>query len=316
MKRIKLLLAVCAFTLFSGVSLFGQDMAAATELFNSGASALNENNYAVAIESFSKAIKMAEGLGEEGQKIVNDVKSVLPQIYLRYGKELAASKKLDEAIAQLKKAIEVGKAYGAADVEKEAAELIPQIVLADGTTLYSQNKFTEAIAEFKKAIAMDPENARAYFLTGVCESKLGNIDGAVAAFEKAVELGDTDGSPKQLATIFLKKSAADVKAKNWAGVYENAKKSDDYMSTSQAAKLAGIGAFQLKKFKEATEALDKYLSMDPEAKDKNNMYYYLALSYESLNNPAKACGYYKLLVNDPTYKATAEYKIKTQLKCN
>ena len=45
------------------------------------------------------------------------------------------------------------------------------------------------------------------------------------------------------------------------------------------------------------------------------MFYYLAQAYEAKKNPAKACGYYKQLMADPTYKQIAEYKVKTELKC-
>ena len=60
----------------------------------------------------------------------------------------------------------------------------------------------------------------------------------------------------------------------------------------------------------------KFVAMDTNAKDKASTLYNLATAYEGKGNNAKACGYYKQILTDPTYKQIAEYKVKTQLKCN
>lgn len=315
MKRIKTLLAICAISIFSITAVNAQDIAAATELYNNGAKMLGEKNYTAAIESFSKAMKMAEGLGEEGATIVKDSKGIIPKIYLAFGQDLASQKKVDESIAQLKLAIEASKAAGLADVEKSATELIPQVLMVGANDLFAAEKYAEAIAAYKKVAEVDANNAKIYFYTGVSESRLGNEAGAIAAFEKAISLGDKEDSPKQISNIYLKKAANAIKTKNYADVYASAKKSNEYVASSQAAKLLGIGAFNLKKYDEAIAAIDSYISLEPAAKDKNGMFYYLAQAYEAKKNPAKACGYYKQLMADPTYKQIAEYKVKTELKC-
>ena len=110
MKQIKTFLAVCMLSLFSLWYIYGQDLNAAKELFNAGGAALNTNNYAVALDSFNKAAKMLEGLGEEGAPLLKKCKNILHQIYLRYGKELANNKDIDNAIVQLKLAIDAANA--------------------------------------------------------------------------------------------------------------------------------------------------------------------------------------------------------------
>ena len=316
MKHLKTFLAICMLSLFSFGSVYGQDLAAATELYNAGAAALNTNNYPGAIDSFNKALKMLETLGEEGATLSKECKDILPKIYLRYGKELANSKDIDNALIQLKKAAETAKANSMADVEKEATELIPQVLMADATSCLNEGKFAEAITVYKKLIARDPENATAYLRIGMCEARLNNEEGAIAAFEKAIQLGDKEDASKQLSVVYLKRSAAAFKTKNLAGAYENAKKSNQYVVSGQANKLVGLSSVQLKKFDEAIAALESYLAEDPNAKDKNSTIYNLAVAFEGKKNPGKACGYYKQLLSDPTFKAIAEYKVKTELKCN
>lgn len=316
MRQIKTFLAICAVALLSAGTIQAQDLAAATETYNAAATSLNDGNYISALENFNKALKMLEGLGEEGQTMLAEAKSIIPQIHLRYGKELAAAKDIDGAVIQLKKAIETGKSYSVADVVTEATELLPQVLMADANELLNAGKFAEAAAEYAKVIKADPENGTAYLRTGMALSRINREAEAVAAFEKAMELGEKDNASRQLSVIYLKKSAALMGAKNWAGVFENAKKSNEYNESGQSLKLMGLSAVQLKKFDDAIETLEKYYAMDTNAKDKASTLYNLATAYEGKGNNAKACGYYKQILTDPTYKQIAEYKVKTQLKCN
>ena len=316
MKKFKTFLAICAVALLSAVNLQAQDLAAATETYNAAATSLNDGNYVSAIENFNKALTMLEGLGEEGQTLMAEAKSIIPQIHLRYGKELAAAKDIDNAVIQLKKAIETGKSYAVADVVTEATDLLPQVLMADANDLLNEGKFAEAVVEYNRVIKADPENGTAYLRIGMAQSRLNKEAEAVAAFEKALELGEKDNASRQLSVIYLKKAAAMLGAKNWAGSFENAQKSNDYNESGQSLKILGLSANQLKKFDDAISALEKYYAMDTNAKDKSSTLYNLATAYEGKGNNAKACGYYKQILTDPTYKQIAEYKVKTQLKCN
>lgn len=316
MKQFRTFLAICALSILSVGSVYGQDLTAATDAFNAGGAALTENKYPVALESFNKALKMLESLGEEGATLLAEAKAIIPQIHLRYGKELASAKDIDNAVIQLRKAIETGKAYSKADVVTEASDLLPQVLMSDGNTFLNEGKFAEAIVEYNKVLKADPENGLACLRIGMAEARMENETGAIAAFEKAITLGQKEDASKQLATVFLKRSVAAFKVKNWAGMLEGAKKSNSYSESGQAKKLTGLAAVQLKKYDEAITALESYYAEDTNAKDKTSTLYNLATAYEGKGNNAKACGYYKQLLNDATYKAVAEYKVKTQLKCN
>ena len=316
MKQFRTFLAICVLSILSMGSVYGQDLTAATDAFNAGGAALNESNYPVAIESFNKALKMLEGLGEQGATMLAETKAIIPQIHLRYGKQFASANDIDNAVLQIKKAIETGTAYSATDIVKEATELLPQVLMADGNNLLNEGKYAEAIAEYNKVVAVDPANGMAYLRIGMSEARLDNEAGAVAAFEKAITLGQKDDASKQLSTLYLKKSVAALKVKNWAAVLESAEKSNTYLESGQAKKLIGLSSVQLKKFDKAIAALESYYAEDTNAKDKSSTLYNLATAYEGKGNNAKACGYYKQLLNDATYKAAAEYKVKTQLKCN
>lgn len=229
---------------------------------------------------------------------------------------MAAAGNLDEALVQLSLAAEGAKKYKVEGVEQEVQDLKPQLILANATNLLNDGKLAEAVSGFKKVIDIDKENKDAFLRLGLAQCRLEDEDAALISFEKASELGETANAPKQISVIYLKRSAAAVKSRNWNEVYTNAKKSNDYSVSSNGHKLIGLSAVQLKKYDEAIASLDSYLAMEPAAKDKNSIFYNLATAYEAKGDNAKACGYYKQLVNDPTYKQMAEYKVNTQLKCN
>jgi len=298
--------------------MYGQDIASAMETYNAGATALKESNYAVAIESFSKALKMLEGMGEldeQGAATLKDCKNILPQIYLRYGKEFAAKKDIDNALIQLNKAVESAKAVSLGDVEKEANELIPQVILAGADDNLNLGLFNEALAGYNKVLTFTPNSADVYLRIGVVQAKLNNEEGAVAAYVKAIELGDKVDAPKQLSTMYLKKSSAAFSAKNYTEAISMGKKANEYLESVQGFQLIGLSAMQIKKYDEAIPALEAYLAGSESIKNKTSIFYSLAMAYEAKGNNAKACGYYKKIVTDPKFKAFAENKINNVLKC-
>lgn len=293
-----------------------QDMAQATELYNAGASELNLGNTANAVSSFEKALKMAETLGAEGETIVAKCKEYIPRLYLAIGKEKISNKDIENGIEDVKKAMTLASEYGDIDTEMEAESLIPEVFFAQANSLLNGGKFAEAIAEYNKVIEINPTNAIAYLRMGMAASRLNDEAVAVQALAKAAELGQKQAANKELSTFFLKKSNEERKAKNHQAAVEYGIKSNEVLENAQALKIIGLSSFDLKKFNDAISAFESYLALSPNAKDANQTMYQLAVSYESINNKEKACGYYKKITSDPTFKEFAEHKIKNDLKCN
>ena len=90
---------------------------------------------------------------------------------------------------------------------------------------------------------------------------------------------------------------------------------NEYADNVQSNKLLGLAAMELKRFPEALTAWEKVMRTDPDAKDINTTYYRLAVVNEALGNKAGACAFYNKILGDPNFKSIAEYKIKTELKC-
>ncbi len=311
MKKILLTIVVALCTM--GISA-AQDLEKATELYNNAAAAI-ENSKAEAIDLFQQALDMAGKLGEEGQEIVNQCKGIIPKLYISLAKELVNEKKLDEAVAKFKEAIKIGKELGDDEVADEAKTLIPQIQLADANSLLNAKDYEGAVAAYQKVIDSDPENGAAHLRKGQALVALGKLDDAVKAFELASKNGEEDAAAKQLSNTYVKKAVACQKAKDMKGALENAQKSTQYVDNANAQKIIGISASSLKQNKVAAEAFEAYLSMNPEAKDKNQIIYQLATALIATGDNAKACGYFKQIAQDAKFGEAARYQITT-LKCN
>ncbi len=305
MKKI-ILIAMAA--LFA-VTVSAQDMAQATETYNNGAMALQMGDNAGALAAFQQALSMAEACGEEGADLVSGCKDIIPKIELAIGKDYAQAKDYDKAIPQLKKAIETAKAYGNADVENDAAELIPQLLMQKANGLLREKNFAGAAETYREVLALNPENGRAQLMLGQALSAT-NFDEAVEAFTKAAELGQEKDANKQLSNLFVKRSAAQLKAKNYQGAIDDALKSNGYLENATAMKVAGTAASSLKKNADAVNYLEKYLELSPNAKDANQMCYTIAALSQILGDKEKAKTYYQKIVADPKFGETAKQQLQ------
>ena len=85
--------------------------------------------------------------------------------------------KLQEAIAQYDKAIQIHKTFGEAINHK-------------GIALLSLNKCNEAIAVFDRAIQLNPKDAIAYNFRGVCFHNIKKSDEALKSYDKGEYLNN------------------------------------------------------------------------------------------------------------------------------
>jgi predicted O-linked N-acetylglucosamine transferase (SPINDLY family) len=125
----------------------------------------------------------------------------------RLGTELAGRGRLDEAIALLRRAVELEPANAAARCNlasayrdrgerqaalaayREAARLAPQLAEAHygiGLMLLAERSYEEALASLQRAIALNPRLAEARFQAGNAHMGLGNWHAALGEFKAAI----------------------------------------------------------------------------------------------------------------------------------
>ncbi|MCF8365410.1 MAG: tetratricopeptide repeat protein [Bacteroidales bacterium] len=243
------LLTVISFTAFS------QDINNAGELYNEGNQALKSNEFELAIQKYEAAMDMAEKLGEEGEMIVVNAQTQIPQLYYKIGVSDYKEKKIEKAIGEFEKAIEMGEKYNDPETVSRAKETIPKLYYSQGNDFYSSDKFEDALASFSKAAEMAPDYSRAFWGLGLVYNKMDETKKMKESFEKARELAKAEGDEKMEDKII-----------------KTAKK---YLQASGAKKL------QAQDWSGALVCLDASLSFDPENADN---YYYISLANNGLNN--------------------------------
>ena len=76
---------------------------------------------------------------------------------------------------------------------------------------------------------------------------------------------------RQIASIYLKKAASALSAKDYQGAFDDAQKALSITENATAYKIAGTAAMKLEKKEDAIKNLEKYVELSPEAKDATQM---------------------------------------------
>jgi len=302
MKKIFVTLASVA--LVAGM-LCAQDINEATELYNNAATTLSDGDKTAALESFNKALDMAKALGADGETLVANCQEIIPKVSLSIAKDLVKEARYDEAIAKLTDVIALAQEYNAAETLEDASALLPQVKMQKGNDLLKTNP-AEAAAVYKEIVDADPANGVAALRLGAALNASGDADGAVAAFEQAAANGQEKNALKQLANLFLKKSSAALKTKNYAEAVESALKSNEYLANPQTLQIAGQASQLAGKSNDAIKYFTEYLEAAPTAKNAGQIAYTVGALYQQAKNNAKAKEFYQKALTDPKYGAEAK----------
>ncbi len=306
MKKV-ILMAIAA--MFAAATVSAQDMAQATETYNNGAMALQMGDNTGALNNFQQALTMAEACGEEGKDIVSNCKDIIPQLMLQIGKDKIKAEDYDGAIAQFESTIAKAKEYGKSDIETEARDFIPQVMMQKANTLLNDKKFAEAAEAYKAIVAGDPTNGTAFLRLGQAYGATGNIEDAEAAYLEAAKNGQEKNANKQLSNLFVKRAAAQLKAKKYDEAIADALKSNGYLENATAMKVAGTAASSKEDGANAIKYLEEYLRLSPNAKDANSMHYTIAVLAQKAGDKTKAIENYKKILSDPKFAETAKQQL-------
>lgn len=303
MKKIVMFLATA---IFSVSVASAQDLTATAEVFNSGILALELGNKAEAVAHFQQAWTEAEALGEKGIELVEQCKSIVPQVMLSIAKDDLREKKYDEAVEMLEKAKETAEKAENAEKAAEANALINQALMQKANAFLNEKNFESAIVVYEQLMAIDSTNANAALRLGQSYNSLGNSEAAEAAFLIAAANGQEKQANKQLSTMYVKKAQSALKEKNYQAAADFAVKSNEYLENGNAYKLAGQAKILLGQKAEALPFLEKYLELSPNAKDASQMKYNIAATAKELGDKEKAKAYFEQVLTDPKLGASAK----------
>lgn len=277
-----------------------QDLTEITEMYNSGAEAIAAGDKEGALKSFEQAYELAAALGEEGAEIAENCKNVIPELNLSIAKSLVNDTKYTEAIDRIKTTISVAEKFANADILAEAKDLLPKVVMQNASVLLNAKKYAEAAEAYKEVLSGDPTNGLAAFRLGLALTGAGKTEEAKAALQTAAENGQQAQAYKQLANLFLKEAAADLKAKQYAKAVDAAVKVTEYDGkNSLAFQIAGQASQIQNKDNDAIKYFEKYLELAPTAKNATQIAFTVGALYQKAKNNAKAVEYFQKAVNDP-----------------
>ena len=295
----KIISTLAALALAAGY-VGAQDLTEITEMYNSGAEAIAAGDKEGALKSFEQAYELAAALGEEGAEIAENCKNVIPELNLSIAKSLVNDTKYTEAIDRIKTTISVAEKFANADILAEAKDLMPKVVMQNASVLLNAKKYAEAAEAYKEVLSGDPANGLAAFRLGLALTGAGKTEEAKAALQTAAENGQQAQAYKQLANLFLKEAAADLKAKQYAKAVDAAVKVTEYDGkNSLAFQIAGQASQILNKDNDAIKYFEKYLELAPTAKNATQIAFTVGALYQKAKNNAKAVEYFQKAVTDP-----------------
>ena len=295
----KIISTLAALALAAGY-VGAQDLTEITEMYNSGAEAIAAGDKEGALKSFEQAYELAAALGEEGAEIAENCKNVIPELNLSIAKSLVNDTKYTEAIDRIKTTISVAEKFANADILAEAKDLMPKVVMQNASVLLNAKKYAEAAEAYKEVLSGDPANGLTAFRLGLALTGAGKTEEAKAALQTAAENGQQAQAYKQLANLFLKEAAADLKAKQYAKAVDAAVKVTEYDGkNSLAFQIAGQASQILNKDNDAIKYFEKYLELAPTAKNATQIAFTVGALYQKAKNNAKAVEYFQKAVNDP-----------------
>lgn len=288
---------------------FAQDINAVTETYNNGAMELEMGNKEAALEYFMSALTEAEALGDAGLEIADNCKMTIPIVMISLANELIEAENYDAANEWLTKAEEAATLYGDTEKAAEAAAKKNQLLMKKASELVKAKDYANAIVVYQQILAIDPDNGRAALTMGQAYAALGNSDEAEAAYAIAAANGMEKQANKQLSNLYVRKASASLKAKNLQEAYDFALKSNQYLENANAYKIAGQCAMNLGKTAEGLTLLEKYVEIDPDARDVNQMKFNIAATAQKLGDKEKAKAYYEQVVSDPKFGPQAQQQL-------
>ena len=308
----KLTLSLMA-VLFGAAVAGAQDLNTVTDTYNNGATALSMGDKAGALASFQQALELATALGdnEQAKEIASKCSEHIPAVQFSIAKDFVNEADYDNAVAELKKTIDIAKKYSDEETAESAKSLIPQVLMQKGNSLLQAKDFGSAAEAYRQVVAENPTNGMAYLRLGSALNSAGDKPAAIEAFKAAIENGQEKMASKQLSTLYLKDAAAALKAKKYAEAVEEALEGNKYYENPKAYQIAAQASQIQGKNSEAIEYFDKYLELAPNASNAGQIAFTVGAIYQKQGNNTKAKEYYQKAVTDPKFGVQAQELLKS-----
>jgi len=322
MKKISALLVSGLLLLHSNFTI-AQTKDDATNAYNRGVE-LASTDLPKAVEALIEAVDIAEKAGDEAADILQLASQQIPLLQYNYSTSLYKEKKLDESIAGFILARDYSVKYKDESTKAKAEELLPKLYLSKGNGEMKDNKLAEALESFDKALAYDSSFSKAYLLKGIVFKKQNKFDEMKAAMDKAIETGTASNDDKTVASAsktvsddYIINANSAFKKGNFSEVISLLDESVKYVADNpEAYYLYALANNKLSKWDDAITSAEKGMSLDENTPEKQARFYFeMGMAQSGKNDTGAACASFKKAAVGPLAES-ANYQIKTVLKCN
>jgi len=324
--NIKLLFFFCSLLGFLSFTT-GQSLNEAKEAFNNGVSAIQSNNYEVAITQFNKCLEIYSEMDEEdameGEDMIIQIESKLPTLHYQVAMDFVQAKDIDNAISEFKNTIEIANKYDDQSTSVKAEQIIPQLYYQKAGGKYKNKDFQGALEDYDKAIELNPEYSKAYYMKSLIYKNMTDDDSFVESTKKAIVLAEKNNEQKVLdkakqsgGKYFLNKGNKAKSEEKYSDAEKYLKLALEFDDKNSLAYylLASVNNMQ-SSYDAAIEAADKALEYESDDSEKKaRIYYEMANALKEKGESDKACDAYKK-ASYGAYKDAAEYQIIHVLKC-
>lgn len=321
-KTLILAFAVTILTTFSGKYLHAQTKEEAGNAFNA-ALELSKTDMAGAVVKMQEVIKMCATVGKDADSLKMKCTTVIPVWQYNVGNNFLKDKNFDLALPAFEKSNDFAIAYADKNIEDKSETQLVKLYTNKGNMLLKAEKADSAILFLDKALKYDATYSKALYAKGQAYKKKGdnvkmqeNMELTIAAAAKTNDTTTIKVAKNAIATSLYSegKTAFTKKAYSEAVTKLNGALSYEYKN-KELYYLLSTSYNNLKKFDDAIAAANLGLAMEEQTPDKMARFYYaIAQAYEGKKDVGNACTNYKKSAVG-TFKASADYQMKTVLKC-
>lgn len=332
MKDLKRIFLVAIFAMASIAVNAQATYSDAVTAYNEAQEVAQAKDYNKAIQMYKDAIKIAEGLGTEGQDIKDRSESAIPKLYFSRAatafnnfKSQKTIASLDVAITQFEESRKIGSDSGDDEIRDKSRGVLAQLHYQKATMLFKREDFAGADAALNKAIEVNANYAKAYYQKSLVYKKMNpdDMSGILSWLDRAIAVGTqvNDGgvvrqsNESAHAELLFRGSKSIEQGQNTSAI-ETLKLSLDYDSESADSyyRLAEASN-KLGKRDDAIRYADQALTLEKGGNtDKAKIYFEKGVAYQAKNDKGNACQALKS-ASFGSFRAPSEHKMEFELKC-
>lgn len=311
MKIKSLIVALVA--LVASTATFAQDATTdVNKLWNEAVPLLNAKNYAEALPILEKTLEAA--YDADAMDIVENVQKYIPTCYFRVGLS-QINKDNDAALANLYKADEVAKLYNNAKVSRDAKSAIAKLYKMLGAKSFNSKDYAAAVEVFAKGYEANPQDTDLALNLAMSYCELKDFENGVRVYTDVIALENRHSKFAEPA----------AKAKEALSNYLLVKAQEEFTANDKEAAYATLetligadpmnAANQMYRLQKAAELQDwdnviawseLALAIMATPEQQSEVYYLVAVSYDSKNENQAAVDSYRLVTaGDKLQPATA-----------